>query len=523
MSTRRALGLIAGLSTVAMVAFLVLFILRNAPGFSAPVTISTLAGLYGLLNAWACLVLLKALDRRDKSTVTSPGLWRVAALLAAALLVYIFLDSAVTDYYQPLSLYNDAIAALATWWLLLVLLSALSVLPTASRAATRATAVMVLLAAAGWPLAASLSFINSPQVSNLSDINRHVFIGGKDDYAVYRIPGLTLIPAGSKLAAGNTLSNDRLLAFAEARRDGALDTGVIDLVLKISDDAGASWSEQAVICRHQQGKRRGKCGNPTPLFDAETGKLLLAYNLSGVNPGPLEHSGHLMVSEDAGESWGRARQIAGDNFVFGPGKGTRKLLAPGAGRLLLPGHVNNTAQLLYSDDNGNSWHRSAGVAGGNESDVSELSGGQLYLASRHAAPIAMAPEPNGRQFSISSDAGSSWLPGQVDTRLATPVCQVAIIRYGDSGGLLFSNPAHDTSRVRMTLRYSLDDGASWPHQILVYPGPAGYSVLATGSDNAVYLLYENGNMAYSQRISIARISADNLLPSMPVPSNNPDM
>jgi hypothetical protein len=75
----------------------------------------------------------------------------------------------------------------------------------------------------------------------------------------------------------------------------------------------------------------------------------------------------------------------------------------------------------------------------------------------------------------------------------------------------------------MTVRYSQDDGASWSSRLVVYPGPAGYSVLATGSDNAVYLLYENGNMAYSERISIARISADNLLPSTPSEATNQGM
>lgn len=520
MTARASLALIAGISTLAMAGFLILFIARNAPGFSALGTIITMAALYGLVNVYACRLLLKALGASEKPATKSRWLWQSIALPGSALLLTIFLDSTVTDYYQPLSLYNDAIAALAIWWASLILLSVATALPGAPPGATRATAVLVLVAVSGWPLAASLWFINAPGTTVVSDLTRHVFTGGEDGYAVYRIPGLSVIPAGSKLASGTTLASDRLFAFAEARRDGALDTGVIDLVLKTSDDGGASWSAQRVICRHQLGEQRGKCGNPTPLYDSETGKLLLAYNLSGLQADPSQHSAHLMVSEDAGETWGQARQISQDNFVFGPGKGTRKSLTPRAGRLLLPGHVNDTAYLVYSDDHGDSWLRSAGVAGGNETDVAELSDGRLYLASRHIAPIAMAPEPNGRQFSTSPSAGLSWQPKAVDTRLATPVCQVAVIRHGDRGGLLFSNPAHHKSRVRMTVRYSQDDGASWSSRLSVYLGPAGYSVLATGSDDAVYLLYENGNMAYSERISIARISADNLLPSIPPASTN---
>ena len=136
--------------------------------------------------------------------------------------------------------------------------------------------------------------------------------------------------------------------------------------------------------------------------------------------------------------------------------------------------------------------------------MAELTDGSLYLATRHRAPISRAPEPNGRQFSISPDGGLSWTAKQVDTSLPTPVCQASVIAATD-GSLLFSNPAHHRSRVRMTLRRSPDGGATWDKGVLVYPGPSGYSVLGQGSDGSVYLLYENGDMAYSDRISLARI------------------
>ena len=41
------------------------------------------------------------------------------------------------------------------------------------------------------------------------------------------------------------------LAFAEARRDGALDTGVIDLVMKASDDAGAIKIRPTQGCQYR--------------------------------------------------------------------------------------------------------------------------------------------------------------------------------------------------------------------------------------------------------------------------------
>ena len=149
--------------------------------------------------------------------------------------------------------------------------------------------------------------------------------------------------------------------------------------------------------------------------------------------------------------------------------------------------------------------------------VAELADGRIYLTTRHNAPIARAPEPNGRLFSISTDGGASW-PEEtfLDEGLPTPVCQVSVLQASD-GSLLFSNPAHRRSRVRMTVRNSDDSGTTWPRKVLVYPGPAGYSVLAQASDGDVFVLFENGNMSYSERISLARIPRDKLIPS---PSSN---
>lgn len=489
-------------STVFMLEFLYLFVSRNAPGLAGLPATVLLAAVYGLVYLAAVMRLFTRTNNPGTSLLPA-----AIVLIASVLLIFVFLEATVLDYYQPLSLYDEAIGALALWWGLLILAGIYSLI--AARVKLPTLAGIFLLALASWPLAASLWWINSPEPGKGVASNDHVFVGGEGGYAIYRIPGFTLIPAGATLASGEVLSADRLLAFAEARRDGALDTGVIDLALKISDDGGVNWSQQAIICRHQVGQRRGKCGNPTPVFDRVSGRLILAYNLSGLEADEWMHSSHIMVSEDGGLSWGGARQLAEDNFIFGPGKGIQKNFPPHEGRLLLPAYADGMAYLLYSDDQGENWRRSAGVAGGNETDVAERADGSLYLATRHPVPISRAPEPNGRLFSISPDGVNNWSKLQVDEQLPTPVCQVSLIS-GRDGSLLFSNPAHHRSRVRMTIRRSRDSGASWDPGLLVYPGPSGYSVLAQGSDGSVYLLYENGNMAYSERISLAHLEPEPL-------------
>lgn len=509
MKGQRIIAALTNISTVTMLVFIYLFVSRNAPGLTSLYLVIAIAVAYCLLYLAAAGVLLQALSQ-EQTASGKAWLSRIVLVASSAVLAYAFVGATVTDYYQPLSLYDEAIGLLILWWVLLILQNCMGLFAPA--AISRPMAMLSLAALLAWPLAASLWWVNTPQPGSEVASNTAVFVGGEDGYNIYRIPGLVLLPAGSTLANGDTLESDRLLAFAEARRDGALDNGVIDLVLKSSDDSGANWSVQSIICRHQVGERRGKCGNPTPLFDRESGKVTLAYNLSGLEQDNRWHSAHIMTSLDGGASWEAPRMLAEDNFVFGPGKGIVKTREPGAGRLLLPGYADGRAHVYYSDDSGLNWQRDAGLQGGNETDVAELADGSLYLATRHNAPISRAPEPNGRLYSVSENGGLHWPEALLDEALPTPVCQVSVLT-ADDGGLLFSNPAHRQSRVMMTARYSGDKGASWPSEVLVYPGPSGYSVLSQGGEGDVFVLYENGNMAYSERISLARIPRNKLLPS----------
>ena len=64
--------------------------------------------------------------------------------------------------------------------------------------------------------------------------------------------------------------------------------------------------------------------------------------------------------------------------------------------------------------------------------------------------------------------------------------------------------------MQMTIRASSNDGLTWPSSLLVYLGPAGYSQLATLTNGDIILLYEQGRIEYSERISFARIEVQAL-------------
>ena len=95
----------------------------------------------------------------------------------------------------------------------------------------------------------------------------------------------------------------------------------------------------------------------------------------------------------------------------------------------------------------------------------------------------------------------------IDTALVDPACQGSMVLYGNTGTLFFSNPASETSRTKMTLRWSLDNGSSWPYSLLVYAGPSAYSCLAAlPAENKLALAFEKGIVTAYDTITLQMFS-----------------
>jgi sialidase-1 len=156
------------------------------------------------------------------------------------------------------------------------------------------------------------------------------------------------------------------------------------------------------------------------------------------------------------------------------------------------------SHVIYSDDRGRTW-KIGGVSADktNESVVAELANGDLLLNMRsyHGK--------NRRAVQRSGDRGLTWSELQLDDALIEPVCHASLIAVSPAGRLLFSNPAA-TTRTRMTVRQSNDDGRSWAVSKLLYDGPSAYSSLAVLHGGAIGLLYERGDQKPYERITFAR-------------------
>ena len=330
-----------------------------------------------------------------------------------------------------------------------------------------------------------------------------VFLAGHDSYNTFRIPSVVTAPNGV------------LIAFAEGRRSNSGDSGDIDIVMRKSNDGGVTWGGLTVLADDG----RNTCGNPCAVVDEDTHTIWLAYTRqlksddeAHINAGTSQgtRTVWMMKSPDGGTTWLPATQITESVkdpswrwYATGPGVGIQIQVGANAGRLVIPcDHSYPTkgddlalydvgfgSHVIYSDDHGATWQRSQPVRPKvNECQVVELAGGELALNMRSY------DGNHRRRVAHSTDGGATWSDYEEVYALVEPVCQASVARLTWPGldgrsRILFSNPA-STTRQRMAVRLSYDEGASWPVSKLVYRGPAAYSCLVALPDQSFGLLFE---------------------------------
>lgn len=329
-----------------------------------------------------------------------------------------------------------------------------------------------------------------------------LFTSGQEGYHTFRIPALAVTTQGT------------LLAFAEGRKAGRGDAGEIDLVLKRSLDNGVTWQPLQIVVT-EPGMT---CGNPCPVVDQATGVIWLPFckNLADGNEdlitqGKAPRTVWLTHSHDDGVTWATPYEITADVkdpswtwYATGPTHGIQLR----SGRLVIPcDHIVGQhfdrqrdpyhSHVIYSDDHGASWHIGGSVdVGTNECALVETADGALYINCRNYVG------EKRRAVAWSVDQGATFTEFRWDETLIEPICQASLVRY-DAKHILFANPA-STTREKLTVRLSADDGQSWPVAKMLYSGPAAYSDLAVLPDLTICCLYEQGDAHPYERLTLAR-------------------
>jgi len=426
-------------------------------------------------------------------------LTKVATLfVTAGVMVVVFLESALWDYFQPYSCHDDVIYMSLVGILLFILRFIIDVFTPSNERIPYILAVLLLAMPASLGLWKKLQKPFSYGVEEQSVT--HLFSGGDAGYDRFRIPSICVIPEGSLLANGDTLIEDRVLAYAEARRNGSLDQGDIDLVQRISADAGLTWSAIEVTQTWQPGI--GKIGNPTPVFDKASGIFWMFY-IAGDFAHEFGYNTWYMSSADGGFTWSEPQKFG--NCTVGPGHGIQIENGSFKDRLVIPAYNQKGAFTLISDDQGQTWTQTDNLGVGNETEIAQAdTSGNLVMITRIQIPLS---KPHGELHKLlcySKDGGAQWTAPVENTDLRTPICMSSIVRQNED--LYYSYPDQYYNRSNLTIARSHDSGQSWSSKHVIYPGPAGYSDLAGLSNNDVLVLFENGAVDYDERITLVRIS-----------------
>lgn len=341
-----------------------------------------------------------------------------------------------------------------------------------------------------------------------------VFISGREGYNTFRIPSLIRTSSGA------------LLAFCEGRKKSLDDSGDIDLVMKRSDDNGKTWSDLIVIWDDGE----NTCGNPCPVIDNKTGTILLLLTWNRGDDSEMEiingnskDTRRVFISRslDNGKTWSVPEEITSMAkhpdwtwYATGPGVGIQKMYPPNKGRLIIPcDHANKNdkqwySHIIYSDDEGKTWSYSKPIGPKkNECQVVELANGDLLLNMRN-----YERQFKCRAISSSSDGGITWRDVTYDANLIEPICQASFIQFrGEKSLLLFSNPASEDQRVKMTIKASDDEGRSWEYERLIYPGPSAYSCLCQIDEDHIGIFFECGDKDPYERIVFNKISIKEII------------
>ncbi|MFM9371342.1 exo-alpha-sialidase [Streptomyces sp. Da 82-17] len=402
-------------------------------------------------------------------------------------------------------------------------------------AALAATAVAVPLTAPGAQAA--------PEVT---DFSQQVLFKASQDpgYACFRIPAVVQTKSGT------------LLAFAEGRVNDCTDAGDIDLVLKRSTDGGRTWGPLQVI-NEGNGDTHG---NPAPIVDRETGRILLAETWNPGKPGggncdvPCERTPHLQYSDDDGRSWSQPRDLSDQIlpehwnswYATGPVHGIQLRRGAHAGRLVFGVNTEtwdgsrvtaNHAALIHSDDGGDTWKVGAtdswpiaqdGTFRQKPSEVTltERGNGEIYVSGREQDGTDLGH----RAHAVSRDGGATF-DGKFRAIPDLYAPQVQCATVGLESRMLLSCPADPDRRRTMMVRSSYDEGRTWEsvdRGTVVTTDWSGYSdmVAINGANRTpatVGLLYEGGAVDARDEIRFARFTEDWLKPRRGPDPTTPDL
>ncbi|HEY2063607.1 MAG TPA: sialidase family protein [Amycolatopsis sp.] len=339
------------------------------------------------------------------------------------------------------------------------------------------------------------------------------FKAGAEGYDCFRIPAVVKGPDGKEL-----------LAFAEGRHTGAscADIGDVDVVMKRSADGGKTWSASTIVVK---GYGQTK-DNAVPFVVPGTGRIVVLTQMQCGAPSTCGRIPRVSYSDDDGKTWTAPKELTAQLgfatapgwLVTGPGHGLVLTRGAHAGRLVSgmsyqqsPGDPNVGA-LIYSDDQGVTWHLGATDAepdattmNPEEINVTELADGSVYAAARNNRSLGDTVwcddgGTHNRAYAVSHDGGQTFAAkftlanDLVISDMQGSVLELDATTAGAAyDRTLFAGPSVCDRRQQLRIRSSFDEGVSWtPNDtsLLVWPYDSSYSDLVPLNSTSAGVLFE---------------------------------
>lgn len=397
-------------------------------------------------------------------------------------------------------------------------------MPSSLRARLRSTLTAALTLAALLVLPSPAHAATAQTATPTPEFDQQVLFKAAQDpgYACFRIPAVVKTDDGT------------LLAFAEGRVLNCGDAADIDIVVKRSTDDGLTWSPLQVV-NHGGGDTHG---NPAPVVDRKTGRVLLAetYNTGRTDSAscsvPCDRTPHMQYSDDDGLTWSQPRDLSAEIlppnwnswYATGPVHGIQLTRGRHKGRLVFGVNTEtwdgsrvtaNNAALIVSDDGGDHWRIGATdsypiAADGtwrqkpSEVALTERTDGSVLVSGREQDGTDLGH----RTQAVSRDGGDSFTaPFRDLPDLYAPQVQCSTLGVGTR--VLLSCDADPDRRRTMMIRSSYDGGRTWDsvdRGTVVTKDWSGYSDMARIDGDTVGLLYEGGAVSATDEIRFARFN-----------------
>lgn len=353
-----------------------------------------------------------------------------------------------------------------------------------------------------------------------------MYAPGDNGSVGYRIPAMVILPNGNIVTAIDRRWN--------SESDLA---NKIDIIARISEDGGYTWSEEYPIAIASDANNgRGDCA----LVVAPNGDIVAAFvggNGLWASSASDPIVSFISRSTDGGRTWTPVQEggqgditsqiwganCGGDNIrlngtaaFFGSGRGlclTRQTgdNASKNGRIMFVTAVNRGGTLynyvVYSDDNGQTWKVSdLAFSAGDEAKVAELNDGTILMSVRRSG---------ARGYVKSTDGGETWGTQSTWSDLRVNACNGDILEYTakadgyDLNRTLHSLPINDgnNQREKICVYLSYDEGTTWERKKQMFPGLSAYSTMIKFDDGTIGMYAEdqqnNVTTSYFMRFSLS--------------------